>query len=150
LICFARIVQKQILPMGEISSVNYKEIILKKIRILILAFCLLIPASAFAQTSPANQSWTSFWTKFSAAVNKKNRVALKNLMASERDFFSGGGGETRNQWLASVSWAELQKSVRRGTKVDDYDGKPGRVTRDNYLVFAYFGGKWRFMGPMGD
>ncbi len=123
---------------------------MKKIRILILAFCLLIPASAFAQTSTANKSWNSFWTKFSTAVNKKNQVALKGLMASERDFFSGGGGETRNEWLASVSWAELKKSVRRGTKVDNSDGKPGRLTKDNHLVFAFIGGRWRFMGPMGD
>ncbi len=110
---------------------------MKKLRILILAFCLLIPVSAFAQTSTANRNWNSFWTSFSAAVNKRNRAALKNLMASERDFFSGGGGETRNQWLASVSWVELQKSVRRGTKVDNYDGKPGRLTKYNHLVFAF-------------
>ena len=123
---------------------------MKKTRVLMLAFCLLIPASGFAQTSAANKSWNSFWTKFSTAVNKKNRVAMKSLMASERDFFSGGGGETRNQWLASVSWAELQKSVRRGVKIDNSDGKPGRITKDKYLVFAFFGGRWRFMGPMGD
>ncbi len=123
---------------------------MKKTRILFLAFCLLIPASAFAQTSTANKSWNSFWTKFSTAVNQKNRVGLKSLMASERDFFSGGGGETRNEWLASVSWTELKKSVRRGVKVDNSDGKPGRLTKDNHLVFGFLGGKWRFMGPMGD
>ncbi len=123
---------------------------MKNIRILILAFCLLIPASAFAQTSTANRSWNSFWTKFSTAVKKRDRVAVKGLMASERNFFSGGGGETRSEWLASVSWTELQKSVRLGTKVDNYDGKPGRITKDNHLVFAFSGGKWRFMGPMGD
>ena len=121
-----------------------------KLRIFILALCLLIPVSAFAQTSTANRSWGAFWTKFSTAVNTRNRTNLKSLMASERDFFSGGGGETRDQWLRSVSWAELQKSVRRGTKVDFYDGKPGRLTKDNHLVFAFSGGKWRFMGPMGD
>ncbi len=123
---------------------------MKKIRILILAVCLLIPATAFAQSPAASRSWNSFWTKFSAAVNSRNRAGVKNLMASERDFFSGGGGETRDQWLASVSWRELQKSVRRGTKNYNYDGKPGRVTKDNYFIFAFIGGKWRFIGPMGD
>ena len=121
-----------------------------KIRILILAFCLLIPVSAFAQTAAANRSWNSFWTSFSAAVNSRNRVALKGLMASEKDFYSGGGGETRDQWLRSVSWSELQKSVKKGVKIYNYGGKPGRLTKDNYLVFAFTGGKWRFMGPMGD
>ena len=123
---------------------------MKKLRILILGFCLLIPASAFAQTSTANRSWGAFWTKFSAAVNTRNRTNLKSLMASEKDFFSGGGGETRDQWLRAVSWSELQKSVKKGVKNYNYDGKPGRVTKDNYLVFAFTGGKWRFMGPMGD
>ena len=50
---------------------------MKKLRILILGFCLLIPASAFAQTSTANRSWGAFWTKFSAAVNTRNRTNLK-------------------------------------------------------------------------
>ena len=74
-------------------------------------------------------------------------------MASERDFFSGGGGR-RNEWLDMVEeqrwWGLLQKSIRAGVKVSNWDGKPGRVTRDNHLTFAYIGGRWRFTGPMGD
>ena len=123
---------------------------MKKIRVLTLAFCLLIPISALAQTSAADRSWSAFWTKFSAAVNTKNKAVVKNLMTSEKEFYSGGGGETRDQWLASVSWRELRQSVRSGVKNDRTYSKPGRVTRDNYLVFAFTGGKWRFMGPMGD
>lgn len=121
-----------------------------KIRILVLAFLLLIPAAVSAQKSVADKNWDSFWTKFSSAVNTKNRAALKSLMASEKDFYPGGGGGTRDEWLSMVSWRELQKSVRLGTKADRTYNKPGRVTRDNYLVFAFTGGRWRFMGPMGD
>ncbi len=120
---------------------------MKKIRILILAFCLLMPISALAQTSAANTSWNAYWTKFTAAVNSKNKTAFKNLMAAEKDFLSAGG-ETRDEWLASVSWAEFKQSVRKGVKVDNYEGKPGRITKDNYLIFAFIGGKWRFMGVM--
>lgn len=121
-----------------------------KTRILILALCLLIPATTYAQTAATDKSWDSFWTKFSAAVSLKNRAAVKSLMASEKDFFSGGGGETRDEWLKSVYWPDLKGSVRSGIKKYNYDGKPGRKTKDNYLIFAFIGGRWRFMGPMGD
>ena len=95
-----------------------------------------------------NSTSTNYGTK----VTKFFEIVtfVKSLMASEKDFFSGGGGETRDQWLRAVSWSELQKSVKKGVKNYNYDGKPGRVTKDNYLVFAFTGGKWRFMGPMGD
>src|SRR4051812_1720694 len=100
-----------------------------KPRILTLVFCLLFPVSVLAQTSAANRSWDAYWAKFSAAVNSKNKTAVKSLMASEKDFLSAGG-ETRNQWLASVQWAELRKSVRKGTKTETFDGRPGRISRD--------------------
>ncbi len=117
-----------------------------KRRILTLVFCLLFPVSALAQTADANRSWNAFWTKFSAAVNAKNKAAVKSMMVAERDFDSAGG-ETRDQWLASVQWSDLKRSVRKGVKVQSYDGKPGRVSKDNYLLFEYTGGRWRFIGP---
>lgn len=128
---------------------------MKKLRILLLALFLLVPSAAFAQTSAAaNKSWNTFWTQFSSAVNKKNKAAVKRLMASENDFFSGGGVENRDGWLQLVEkekwWGNLQRAVKGGTKSSPYDGKPGKVTKDNSLVFAFIGGKWRFMGPMGD
>lgn len=116
-----------------------------KTRILTLVFCLLFPVSALAQTADANRTWNAFWTKFSAAINAKNKAAVKSLMVAERDFDSAGG-ETRDQWLASVDWAELKRSVRKGVKAQSYDGKPGRISKDNFLLFAYVGGRWRFMG----
>lgn len=130
---------------------------MKKIHFLSISFLIvvmLIPASAFAQKSAADKSWNAFWTQFTSAVNKKSKPAVKRLMASENDFFSGGGGETRDQWLAMIernrSWGDFQRSVKGGTKYYDYDGKPGKVTKDNTLVFAFIGNRWRFMGPMGD
>ena len=124
---------------------------MKHLRILIFTFFLLIPAfQAQAQTPAADKSWNSFWTKFSSAVKQKNRAALKSLMASEKEFYPGGGGGTRDEYLDLVSWRELQQSVRTGIKADRTYGKPGRTTRDNYLIFAFTGGRWRFMGPRGD
>ena len=127
---------------------------MRKIRLLFLMILLLIPASTFAQTNAANKSWNNFWTQFTSAVTKKNKPAVKRLMASEKDFFSGGGGESRSEWLQMVDksrlWGNLQRAVKSGTKFYDYDGKPGRVTKDNTLIFAFIGGQWRFMGPMGD
>lgn len=116
-----------------------------KKRILTLVFCLLFPVSAFAQTADANRSWSAFWTKFSAAINSGNKASVKSMMIAERDF-DAGGGETRSQWLASVQWSDLKRSVRKGVKAKNYDGKPGRISRDNYLLFAYIGGRWRFVG----
>jgi hypothetical protein len=128
-----------------------EEKMMKRLRILFFAFFLLIPAfQAQAQNAAADKSWNSFWTKFSTAVKQKNRVALKSLMVSEREFYPGGGGGTRDEWLNLVSWSELQKSVRSGIKADRTYGKPGRTTRDNWLIFAYTGGRWRFMGERGD
>lgn len=125
-----------------------------KSRILVFAFVLFIPSVSMAPTTAANQSWSAFWTQFSSAVNKKSKASVKALMASENDFFSGGGGESRDEWLQMVEqqrwWGLLQKSVRLGVKVSNSDGKPGRVTRDNHLTFAYIRGQWRFTGPMGD
>lgn len=122
---------------------------------LFLIALLLNPAHAFAQTNAAaGKSWNSFWTQFSQAVNKRSKPAVKRLMASEEDFSSGGGSEDRNEWLALADqykwWGILQKSVRAGTKTYKYGGRPSRVTKNNHLIFAFIGGRWRFVGPMGD
>lgn len=122
--------------------------------ILFLTMLLLLPASVSAQTSAANKRWNSFWTQFTAAVNKKSKPAVKKLMSSENDFFSGGGMEDRNDWLAMIEqyklWGALQKSVKSGTRPSRGDTRISRTTKDNALVFAFIGGQWRFVGPMGD
>ena len=126
-----------------------------KIRLLFLMLFLCLPASAFAQTKTnADKSWQPFWTEFTAAVNKKYKALVKMLMSAEKDFFSGGGGETRDEWLQMIDeqrwWGRLQKSVRLGTKQYNYNGKPSRITKDNHLIFVYIGRQWRFVGIMGD
>lgn len=126
-----------------------------KICFLFLTLCLCVPAFAFAQAkNNADKSWQPFWTEFSAAVNKKNKAGVKKLMSQEKDFFSGGGGETRDEWLQMIDeqrwWGRLQKSVRLGTKPYNYDGRPSRITKDNHLIFVYIGRQWRFVGLMGD
>jgi hypothetical protein len=127
----------------------------KRIIFLLLTAWLVFPVLTYAQVSrAADKSWDSFWKSFSTAVNRKNRAALKALMASEKDFSSGGGAGGRAGWLNDVErqnwWNLLQKSVRTGTKVYSESRQPARVTRDNQLVFKYIGGRWRFTGPMGD
>ena len=133
---------------------------MKKKRILSLLLCLLIPGFVFAQTSrsksttAANQSWSQFWRQFSAAVNKKDGVAVKALMSSESDFFSGGGGENRDEWLRLMDqnngWRYLQRSVALGTMPFKEPKGPSRITKDKNLIFRFIGTKWRFVGVMGD
>jgi hypothetical protein len=130
-------------------------LIKKRIIFLLLTAWLVFPVLTYSQVSrAADKSWNSFWKQFSAAVNRKNRAALKGLMASEKDFSSGGGSENRNEWLNLLEkrnwWSLLQKSVRLGTKPYEDGSKPSRVTKDNHLVFVFIGGRWRFVGPMGD
>jgi len=127
----------------------------KRLGLLLLAAWLAFPVLVSAQTSrAADKSWNAFWTQFSAAVNRKNKAALRRLMASEKNFSSGGGAGGRAGWLADLEenswWGLLQRSVRTGTKPYAEGRRPARVTRDNRLVFQYIGGRWQFTGPMGD
>jgi hypothetical protein len=127
---------------------------LSRICFLLLLLFLLVPSVSYAQTKTANKSWNAFWTKFSAAVNKKNHIVLKSLMASEKDFFSGGN-QTPDEWLQGLKDEKnycsiLQKSVRLGTEPDKRPGVPTCVTKDEKFGFRFIGGRWRFMGPWGD
>ena len=75
---------------------------MKTQRILTIVFMLLAASATFSQTSratnaDANRSWQSFWLQLTAAVNKKDRVALKKMMPT--NFDDGGGGLTGNEWL---------------------------------------------------
>lgn len=72
-----------------------------------------------AVSAPASPDklWPSFWAKFRAAVNSRSKVRLKLLMAPESEFSSGGGGESRDEWLTLVSeqkwWPLLQLGCTR-------------------------------------
>lgn len=123
---------------------------LSRISFLFLLVFLFVPYVSFAQ-SAANKSWPSFWQQFSSAVNRKSKVALKNLMAPEKDFSSGGGIEDRNGWLRLVErerwWGKLQKAVRSGTSLRN-DGRT-RATNEGDLWFRFIRGRWFFIGPGG-
>lgn len=87
-----------------------------KSKLLIIVFCLIIPVLTVAQTANATKEWGSFFEQFKSAVNKKDRDGLKRLMASEKDFFSGGTGDSRDEWLANVSWKDgnrYKKALKR-------------------------------------
>ena len=118
---------------------------------LVLLVGLLVPA-AVAQNA-AEKSWKPFWTQFIVAVKAKNKVAVKRLMASGSEF-SVPGTTSRDEFLsmldASNMWKDVQRSVAQGVIAYDEDGKTGRITRDRNLIFQFIGGRWRFVGVMGD
>ena len=124
--------------------------------LLVVLACLLSlsPFGVRNSTQAQGNSWQSFWRQFTAAVNKRDRVALKALMSSERDFFSGGGGENRDEWIQMIedrkAWRDLQRSVASGTVPLRSERRTSRITRDRVLIFSLIGGRWRFVGVMGD
>lgn len=127
---------------------------LSRISFLFLLLFLFVPSVNYAQ-SAASKSWNSFWTQFSAAVKNKDKVAVKRLMSSESDFLTHGGIGSRNDYLnlfkAKGYWQDVQKSAAKGTMSYDLERqRPARITKDKYLIFEYIGGKWRFVGVMGD
>jgi hypothetical protein len=132
-------------------------------RIFATVLLLLAASSTFAQTSAtnaaANRGWQSFWRQVTAAINKKDRVALRKMMPS--NFDDGGGGLTGSEWLKYIdenerngSWRDLQKSFAKGTVVNrnwPAKGTPTRVTKDNRYYFEFRKDKkWYFAGVVGD
>ena len=71
-------------------------------------------------------------------------------MASEREFFSGGGGETRDEWITMIGWKQLQTALVIGTMPYKEGQNQGRITKDRGLIFEFVRGRWRFTGVMGD
>jgi hypothetical protein len=124
-------------------------------RIILLIVCLAALAVGASAQSSAQKSWPAFWNSFKRAVVSQNLAGVKALMAPEKDFFSGGGGETRDEWLRMIktegNWPLFVRSVRGGTKPYIYDGvQTARITTDNTFIFVFMRGRWRFVGPMGD
>ena len=123
---------------------------LSRISFLFLLLFLFVPSVSFAQ-SAAEKSWKPFWTQFNAAVKSKNKAAIKRLMSSEKDFRCGLDDTTRDEWLKGLDdnkWlGEVQRSVVKSTKpYDNGTRRPARITKDEWLIFEYIGGKWRFVG----
>ena len=142
------------------NLVNIKSRYLLIVPTLVLAVC-----AASAQTSSnktngaADRAWVSFWRQFTAAVNKKDRVTLRKMMAD--NFADDSGGLNATEWLRFIdenerkgSWRDLQRSFARGTIVNkEWPGKgvPTRITRDKFYYFEFRkDGKWYFAGVVGD
>ena len=78
---------------------------MKTQRILAMIFLLLAASATFSQTSAAinaaaNRSWPSFWRQITAAINKKDRAALKKMMAN--NFSDESGGLNGAEWLKYI------------------------------------------------
>ena len=126
---------------------------------------LLFVCAAPAQTpsskteSAATRAWASFWSQFTAAVNKKDRVALRKMMPD--NFADDSGGLNATEWLKFIdenerkgSWRDLQRSFARGTVVNKEwknKGVPTRITKDKFYYFEFRkDNKWYFAGVVGD
>lgn len=127
---------------------------------LVLAVCAASAQTSSNKTeSAANRAWRSFWRQFTAAVNKKDRVAVRKMMPD--DFADDSGGLNATEWLKFIdenerksSWRDLQRSFARGTVVNKgwpSKGVPTRITRDKFYYFEFRkDGKWYFAGVVGD
>ena len=137
---------------------------MKRHSLLIVPALLICVSAGVAQTSAnktaaANRAWASFWRDFTAAVNKKDRVAVRKMMAD--NFADDSGGLNANEWLKFIdenerkgSWRDLQKSFARGTMVNKEwpsKGVPTRITKDKFYYFQFRkDNKWYFAGVVGD
>jgi hypothetical protein len=105
---------------GRLTGLKTKvgKELMKFHRILCSLILLLFSVSVAGGQSLAYRRWKPFWDQFSAAVKTKNKAAVERLMTSEKDFFSGGGGESRDEWLRLLdqnnAWGEIQRSVAMG------------------------------------
>lgn len=102
---------------------------------------------------PARPNWQVFWRQFPQAVNKKDRVALRSLMTSERDFCPYCETDTRDEWIEMMfrngNWEYLRKSVASGTIPFKDSNRTFRITKYRDLIFGVVDGSWRFVGVMG-
>lgn len=121
----------------------------------ILAVVPSVSSAQSAQTQAnANARWNAFWTQFRSAVANKDRKKFIGLASKN---FSSAGGETIEQWIDGGepwSWADITRSIRRGTKPDrPSQGKFYRITRNSSsetigdLIFVFENGRWKFFGP---
>ena len=137
---------------------------MKTHRLVAIVFLLLTPSVTLAQASratnaAANRSWQSFWRQIAAAINKKDHVALRKMMAN--NFADDSGGLNASEWLQFLdknerngSWRDLQKSFAKGTVINmnwKSKGIPTRVTKDNAYYFEFRkDNRWYFAGVVGD
>jgi hypothetical protein len=96
--------------------------IMTKLRILFFMAFLLIPVTAFAQTSRTSamankgEGFQSFYAKFRLAVNRRDSVALRQLMGSRFDWATDGyvSGDQAFQYIGQIiGWKRFWPSARR-------------------------------------
>lgn len=110
------------------------------------------PVAITAPVTPQTkeQLWDAFWTKFSAAVNQRDKNAMIALSLQTNEFFDGGGGGTAAQWINTAdeeTWKYWQKAITKGTKVFE---KTQRITKNDYMYFDFKNGNWFWAGVVGD
>jgi hypothetical protein len=125
-----------------------KKVFISSGLILIFMFALAnsSPAQSAVTKKAAAKSWNAFWTKFTQVVKTKNRKAF--IALTTKDYKDAGGG-TIEDWLSATPWSELRASVNKGTKKYSFeDGQVWRITGDEYLLFVFEKGRWRFYGGL--
>lgn len=107
------------------------------------------------ERSVAYERWLTFYAAFRAAVNARDRAALRPMISPS---FECGGVCTPDQVIAKLDrgrngWRGLQKSVAGGTNLTGGEGgRPVRFTKDGMYGFSYAAdGRWRWSGQnVGD
>jgi hypothetical protein len=145
-------------------------------RILLVALALAAvapPAAVVAQRrGAAERAWGPFFRSFRAAVRRRDRAALRPMMAAEFYFHTSGGddngdGDSRDEALEYWSeprvngWAALEKTLAAGAVPNTAmrgpgDRRPSRVAPpaannrrairsiafEHYAVFEFRDGRW--------
>jgi hypothetical protein len=146
---------------------------MKRVLITALLLVLLAPQAASAQRAgAADRAWRPFISAFRSAVRKRDRAALRKMMAADFYYHSSGGDEngdadTRDEafeyWAEPRlgAWQALEKVLAAGTARNTAMREPGnrRPSRvappaandrraietnsfDWYAVFEFRGGRW--------
>ncbi len=115
----------------------------------------------YSERPVAYERWLAFYAAFRAAVNARDRAALRTMISSSYD--CGGlctvdqvikGLDRGNNVGLQKGWRGLQKSVALGTRADglNENRRPERQTKDGMYAFE-FGpdGRWWWSGEnVGD
>lgn len=146
---------------------------MKPFRILLLVLFVSLPPVVHGQRSTrAERAWKPFIASLRAAVKKRDRVALNNLMSREFYFLSSGGDENGNEdsrdeafayWETTGigAWEALetvlaQGSVNNVAMRDPGNRRPSRVAPplannkqaiakqsfEWYAIFEFINGRW--------
>lgn len=96
-----------------------------------------IPAEVKPQVATQSQDWSSFWNAFRIAVGKRDRAALRMMMASP---FEYGDGERVNServfseldYSGGENWRVLERTLNRAVQPHKLPGstRPSRVVKN--------------------